>query len=103
MYKIKKKDMVVIKTGKDKGKQGEVVRILPSSNRAVVNKINVSKKHVRPTRTDPGGVMDVEMPVHISNLALLCSKCGQTSKVKTDRLENGEKVRVCKKCGEMIV
>jgi len=103
VLKIKKKDTVIAKTGKDKGKQGEVLKIVKKSNRAYVSKINLMKKHTRPTQQSPGGVIETEAPVHISNLQLVCPKCSQPTKVKFDRLEDGEKVRVCKKCGEMIV
>ncbi len=103
MYRIKKKDKVMIRTGKDKGKQGEVRKIIPSSGRAIVSKLNVSKKHSKPTRTDPGGVTEVEAPIELSNLCLVCSKCSQPTKIKFDRLEDGEKVRICKKCGEMVI
>ncbi len=103
MYKIKKKDTVIVKAGKDKGKQGEVISVLPPGDRATVSKLNVAKKHTRPTRTELGGVMEIERPIHISNLRLVCPKCNQPSKVRFDRLEDGEKIRVCRKCGEMVV
>ncbi len=103
MLKIKKKDKVIIKKGKDKGKTGEVLKIRPSSGKAVVSKLNVAKKHSRPTGQSQGGVLDVELPVSLANLQLICTKCDQPTKVKFDRLQDGEKVRICKKCGEMIV
>lgn len=103
MLKLKKKDTVIVRTGKDKGKQGEVIKIFEKSNRVLVTKLNIIKRHTRPTQTSPGGVVEKEASIHISNLQLICSKCSQPTRIKFDRLEDGEKVRVCKKCGEMIV
>lgn len=103
MLKIKKKDTVVVKIGEDKGKQGEVIKILTDSYSALVSKINYVKKHSKPSRQNPGGVIEKEAPIHISNLELLCPKCNQTTRIKFDRLSDGEKVRICKKCGEMVV
>lgn len=103
MLRIKKKDKVVVKTGKDKGKQGEVTKIFPKSQRATVTKVNIVKKHTRPSQRNPGGVVEVEASVHISNLMLICPKCSQPTKIKFDWLEDGEKIRICKKCGEMVV
>ncbi len=103
MLKVKKKDTVIVKKGKDKGKQGEVMKIFANSNRVIVSKINIVKRHTRPTQQNPGGVVEKEASVHISNLQLVCPKCSQPTRIKFDRLEDGEKVRVCKKCGEMIV
>lgn len=103
MLKIKKKDTVLVRAGKDKGKQGEVLKIDRQRNRVIVSKINKVKKHSRPSQQDPGGVVEKSAPVHISNLQVVCPKCNKPTKVKFDRLDDGEKVRVCKKCGEIIV
>lgn len=103
MLKIRKKDTILVKTGKDKGKRGEVIKILKEKKRAIVSKINIIKKHARPSQQNPGGVMEKEAGVHLSSLQLVCPKCSQPTRVKFDWLEDGEKVRVCKKCGEMIV
>ncbi|OGS18909.1 MAG: 50S ribosomal protein L24 [Elusimicrobia bacterium RIFOXYA2_FULL_40_6] len=100
---LKKKDKVVVIAGKDKSKRGEVLRTMPEERRAVVSKINIVKKHVKPTQTDPGGVREIEMPIAISNLMLICPKCDQPTRAKNDFLSDGKKVRVCRKCGEMIV
>jgi large subunit ribosomal protein L24 len=103
MLNFKKKDTVLVKTGKDKGKQGEVLKIIKEKNRVLVTKIGMVKRHTRPTQNSPGGVVEKEASIHMSNLQLICSKCSQPTKVRFDKLEGGEKVRVCKKCGEMIV
>lgn len=103
MLHIKKKDKVLVMTGKDKGKTGEVLKIFPEKKRVLVSKINFIKRHTRPTQTDPGGIREKEAPVHISNLMLICSKCSKPTRLKIDFLSDGKKVRVCRKCGEMIV
>lgn len=103
MLHIKKKDKVMVMTGKDKGKTGEVLKIFPEKKRVLVSKINFIKRHTRPTQTDPGGIREKEAPVHISNLMLICSKCSKPTRLKIDFLSDGKKVRVCRKCGEMIV
>ena len=103
MLKFKKKDTIVVRTGKDKGKQGEIIKIFNNTDRVLVSKINIVKRHTRPAQQNPGGVVEKEASVHISNLQLICPKCSQPTKIKFDSLENGDKVRVCKKCGEIIV
>jgi large subunit ribosomal protein L24 len=100
---IKKKDKVVVKTGKDKGKRGEVLKVFPETSRVVVSKINFIKRHTRATQTGPGGIMEKESPIHISNVQLICPKCNQATRVKIDHLSDGKKIRVCRKCGEMVV
>jgi len=100
---IKKKDKVIAKTGKDKGKTGEVLKVFPETSRVIVSKINFIKRHTRATQTAPGGITEKESPVHISNVQLICPKCNRPTRVKIDRLSDGKKIRVCRKCGEMIV
>ncbi|MDA3792866.1 MAG: 50S ribosomal protein L24 [Elusimicrobia bacterium] len=103
MYKIKKNDNVIIKTGKDKGKTGEVVKIIEGGKRALISKLNLAKVHTRPSQTNPGGVVEKETPVNTSNIQVICPKCSNATRINFDRLTDGEKVRICKKCGEMIV
>ncbi|OGS20378.1 MAG: 50S ribosomal protein L24 [Elusimicrobia bacterium RIFOXYA2_FULL_39_19] len=103
MFNLKKKDKVVVITGKNKKKRGEILNIIPDKNTAVVAKLNVVKKHVKPTQTDPGGTREIEMPIPISNLMLICPKCDQPTRPKRDFLSDEKKVRICRKCGEMIV
>ncbi len=103
MLKIKKKDTVVVKIGEDKGKQGEIIKIFTDSHSALVSKINYVKKHSKSSRQNPGGVIEKEAPIHISNLAIICPKCNQMTRIKFDRLQDGEKIRLCKKCGEIVV
>jgi len=103
MNLIRKKDKVLVLAGKDRGKQGEVVEVMTSSGRVLVSKINLVKRHSRPTATQPGGIREKESPVHLSNVMLVCPKCSQAMRPKFDALSDGKKVRVCRKCGEMIV
>jgi large subunit ribosomal protein L24 len=102
MLTVKKKDKVVVISGKDKGKQGEVLEVMPSEGRAIVAKINFVKRHTRPTQGNPGGIHEKEAPLPLSKLMLVCPKCSQPSRPKFDFLSDGKKVRVCRKCGEMI-
>ena len=100
--KIKKGDRVRVLTGKDRGKEGEVTRVIPSAGKVIVDGLNVAKKHQRATRaTMQGGIIDKEMPIHVSNVALLCSSCGAT-RVGYRFAPDGKKVRVCRKCGADI-
>lgn len=103
MLTIKKKDKVVVLSGKDKGKQGEVLKLYPETNRAVVSKINFVKRHTRPTQTAPGGILEKEAPLSVAKLMLVCPKCNQPSRPKFDVLSDGKKIRVCRRCGEMIM
>lgn len=100
---IKKEDTVVVITGKEKGKKGRVLSVMPSKNRLIIEKINLIKKHMKPNRKyQQGGIIERENPVHISNVMLVCPKCGQAARVSNMLLENGRKVRACKKCREVI-
>ena len=100
--KIKKGDRVVVITGKDKGKTGEVLRVMPTENRAIVRGVNMIKRHQRQTATQEGGIIAKEAPIHISNLALVDPASGQATRVGWRFLEDGTKVRVAKRSGEVI-
>ena len=102
MSLIRKKDKVLVMAGKDRGKQGEVVQVLPDAQRVLVAKINFVKRHSRPTQTQPGGIREKEGSIHLSNVMLMCKKCNRPMRPKSDRLSDGTKVRICRKCGEMI-
>jgi len=96
--RIKKGDKVQVLTGKDKGKQGNVARAIPSENKVIVEGVHVAKRHAKPTRaTMQGGVIDKFMPVSASSVALVCGNCGPT-RVGHRFDEQGRKMRVCKKC-----
>ena len=105
-FKIKKKDTVVVISGKDKGKTGEVLEII-AGNRfqpalARISKINVVTKHKKPTQADAGGIVKTEAPLALSKVMLLDSKTGKPTRVRMKSLPNGDKVRVCVKSGETI-
>ena len=100
--KIRKGDRVVVRTGKDKGKTGEVLRVMPKENRAIVRGVNMVKRHQRQTATQEGGIIVKEAPIHISNLALVDPASGQATRVGWRFLEDGTKVRVAKRSGEVI-
>ena len=102
MSLIHKKDKVIVLAGKERGKQGEVLQVLPQEQRVIVSKINFVKRHTRPTQTQPGGIREKEASLHISNVMLVCKKCTQPMRPKSDQLSDGTKVRICRKCGEMI-
>lgn len=97
--KIKKKDTVIVLTGKDKGKTGEVLQVLPKDNRVVVSGINVAKKHKKPTMNTPGQIVSIEQPIHISNVSLV--EDGKPAKVGF-KVEDGKKVRIFKKTGNKV-
>jgi large subunit ribosomal protein L24 len=108
--KIRKGDNVQVISGKDRGKRGEVkrgevIKVLPKTNQVVVQGVNVRKKHQRQVqtqgRTVNPGIMEIEGPIHISNIMLVCPKCGNPSRVSLRR-EEGETIRVCKECGSEI-
>lgn len=100
--KIKKGDKVVVLTGKDKGTKGEVVRVIPESLRVVVQGVNVVKKHRKPSQTAAGGIDNIELPLHISNVALVDPKSDKATRVGYKVLKDGKKVRVARKSGETI-
>jgi len=100
--KIRKGDTVIAVTGKDKGKKGEVLRSLPKDDLVVVRGINVVKRHQRPTAGNPGGIQEKELPIHVSNLALVDPKSGNATRVGWKFLDDGRKVRFARKSGEVI-
>jgi large subunit ribosomal protein L24 len=102
-YHIKKNDTVMVIAGKEKGKSGKVLRILPKKDRAVVEKVNFIKRHMRPgPHSRQGGIVEKENPINISNLMVVCGKCTDPTRVGRRVLEDGSRVRFCKKCDEII-
>ncbi len=100
--KIRKGDRVRVIAGKDKGKEGIVSRALPEANKVIVDGVNVAKRHQRPTRTLQAGIIDKDMPIHVSNVAVICGSCGEASRVGQRFEPDGTKVRTCRKCGSDI-
>ena len=99
--KIKKGDQVVIFSGDDKGKNGEVVKAMPKEGKVVVQGVNLVKRHTKPSQTTPGGIVTKEAPINVSNVALVDPKSGKATKVGYKEV-NGKKVRVARKSGEVI-
>lgn len=97
--KLRKGDTVEVLSGKDVGKQGEIVRVMPKQNRVIVRGVAMAKKHQKPTRqTMQGGIIDKDMPVHASSVAIVCPTCGPT-RIGYEIDANGVKTRICRKCG----
>ncbi len=102
-YYIKKNDKVKIITGKDKGKIGKVLNVIKKKDRILVENINIVKRHTRPTASNrQGGIVESEAPIHWSNVMLMCNKCIKPVRIKMKRLDDGKKIRVCRKCSEII-
>ena len=101
-FKIKREDEVVVLSGRDKGKVGKVLRVLRSDERVLVEGVNVVKRHTKPSRETPGGIIEKEASIHISNLALVDPKDGQATRVGYKFLDDGRKVRYAKRSGEVI-
>jgi large subunit ribosomal protein L24 len=97
---IRKNDNVVVTTGKDRGKRGRVVRLVPDKNRVVVEGVNIMKRHTKPNpqKNVKGGVMEREASLHASNVQIVCPECGKPTRVGRKILDDGRKVRVCRKC-----
>ena len=101
--KIRKNDTVLVITGKDKGKKGKIRYAYPKKNRVLVEGVNFIKKAARATRqAKQTGIIELEAPVHASNVMLLCSKCNKPTRIGITKLEDGRRVRICRSCREVI-
>jgi len=100
--KIRRGDKVIVTTGKDKGKTGTVLKVIPQDSKLVISGVNVVKKHTKPSRTSEGGIIPKELPIHVSNVAHIDPKSGTATKVGIKILQDGTKTRVAKKSGEII-
>ena len=101
-FKLKKGDDVVVVSGRDKGKKGSILRVLRDDDRVLVDGVNMVKRHTRPSQTQPGGIVEKEAPIHISNVALADPKDGTATRVGYKFLDDGRKVRFAKRSGEII-
>jgi large subunit ribosomal protein L24 len=101
---IKKNDQVLVLAGKNRGARGRVLRVLADSGKALVEHVNMIKRHTRPNQAKgiQGGILEREAPIQVSNLMVVCSECGEPSRMGRKRLEDGRGVRVCKSCGATI-
>jgi len=100
--KIKKGDQVIVRTGRDKGKTGEILRLFPKDNRALVQGVNMVKRHAQPSQTAAGGIIEKEAAIHVSNLAIVDPKDSLATRVGYKVLKDGRKVRYAKRSGEVI-
>ena len=101
--KIRRNDEVMVLGGEDRGKKGKVHRVYPNENRLVVEGVNMIKRHMRPRGTArQAGIVEREAPIHISNVMLICPKCNRLTRVGFNILEDKTKLRVCKKCHEVV-
>ncbi|MFZ5590518.1 MAG: 50S ribosomal protein L24 [Bacillota bacterium] len=100
---VRKGDTVLVITGKYAGKKGKVLEVQPDKSRVVVEGVNIIKRHTRPNpKLMQGGILEREAPIHSSNVMLVCTKCDKPTRIAKKFLEDGKKVRVCKKCGEVL-
>ena len=103
MPHIKKPDQVIVIAGKEKGKTGKILEVLPRQGHVLVEKVNFVKRHTRPGgQSRQGGILEKEAPIHVSNLMIICNKCNAPVRVGRKILEDGKRARYCKKCGELI-
>ncbi|MFQ5582361.1 MAG: 50S ribosomal protein L24 [Mariprofundaceae bacterium] len=100
--RIRRDDEVVVITGRDKGARGKVIRLLPQDGRVLVAKVNMVKRHTKPSASGAGGIIEREAPVAISNVQYFCPKCKGGVRLGVKKLEDGRKVRTCRKCGEVL-
>jgi large subunit ribosomal protein L24 len=100
---VKKGDTVVVIAGKDAGKKGKVLRVIPTKGRVIVEGVNVVKRHTKPSQKMPqGGIREQEAAIHSSNVMMFCGKCNRPVRIGRKFLEDGSKVRTCKLCGEVM-
>ncbi len=101
---IRRNDTVVVTTGKDRGKRGRVLKVAPDRNRLVVEGVNFIKRHTKPNpqRNIKGGLVEREAPLHASNVQLVCPECGKPTRLGRRLLEDGRKVRICRKCEGVV-
>jgi large subunit ribosomal protein L24 len=100
--RLKKGDQVMVLSGKDKGKKGKVLRVIPKKAKVVVERVGVAKKHQRRTQKFQGGIIEKPMPVFEAKLMLICPKCGEASRLRMGKLEDGSGVRFCKACDQAV-
>ena len=101
---VRKNDTVIVTTGKDRGKQGRVLKVLPDRNRVIIEGVNIIKRHTRPNpqRNIKGGIVEREGALHASNVQLVCPECGKMTRIGRQVLADGRKVRVCRKCEGVV-
>ncbi len=100
---IRKNDSVMVITGKERGKTGKVLRVLPDKDAIIIERINLVKRHSKPRGPQqPGGIVEKEASIHVSNLMIMCDKCNAPVRVGKKVLSDGKKIRICRRCGEAL-
>jgi large subunit ribosomal protein L24 len=101
--RVAKDDNVLVISGDDRGKTGKVLKVFPDEGRIIVEGVNFIKRHTKPrSRMEPGGMVEKEAPIHLSNVLVVCPRCGEGTRPKRTRLVEGRRVRICNKCNEII-
>lgn len=101
--RIKRNDIVKVISGKEKGKKGKILMVFPAEQKVIIEKLNIVKRHTKPSqKMRQGGIIEKEGKIHISNVMMVCNKCDRVTRISIKILENGKKVRICKKCGEIL-
>lgn len=101
--RVRKGDLVRVISGKEKGKEGKVLRVFPEKEVVVVERLNIYKKHAKPSQKNPrGGVLELEGKIHVSNVMVVCGHCNQPTRLGAKILSDGKKLRVCRRCGEVL-
>ena len=100
--KLKKGDDVIVIAGREKGKKGKIIKVIPNESRVIIGDVNKMKRHTKPSRTGAGGIVEKEAPLHVSNVMLVDPKTGKGSRVGYKKLEDGTKARVARKSGEVV-
>lgn len=102
--RVRKNDTIMVLSGNHKGRKGKVLKVFPKTNRIIVEGVNLIKRHTRPSqKNQKGGIVEKEASINISNVIVICSKCNTPTRIGSKMLEDGKHVRICKKCGEMVV
>lgn len=100
---LKKNDLAIVLSGKEKGKKGRIITVMPSKERVIIENMNIIKKHMKPNRQNTqGGIISKEGSLHISNVMLVCPKCNKPTRISNAVIDNQKKLRMCKKCKEVI-
>ena len=100
--RIRRDDEVMVTAGRDKGVRGKVIRVMPAEGKVLVSKVNMVKRHTRPTQSSAGGIIEKEAPLALSNIQFYCPSCKMGVRLGVKALEDGRKVRTCRKCGEVL-
>jgi len=102
LERVRRDDTVMVIAGRERGKTGKVLRVLPERNRVVVERVNLVKRHTKPRGNQTGGILEKEAPLHLSNVQPVCERCEKPARVGTRRLDDGRGVRICRRCGEQL-